>query len=289
MLQLSLTEEVKHLIPISGKDSLAAAIVQTTRSPQLNYHFLFNDTGSEYPEVYEWLDKVEQATGWNIERTNVTIEAKILSWKGFLPSHQQRWCTKDCKIKPMDAHLQGAPTYAYYGLRADETRTGFIPTNKNNLHPIYPLREMGITLPMVWQICSHKELLPPAFLWQKLMDAVLAILPRSQWFRPLELWEERQLFAGRTRSNCFHCFYQRLYEWLWCYEVHPQLFEKARNHEKADYSWNADHPLSDWDSEEFRDKIFDKRVKEVVKILMGLGKDFDGAIAGTSCGLICGK
>jgi hypothetical protein len=289
MLQLDLLQEVKHLIPISGKDSLATAIVQTTQQPELDYQFLFNDTGSEYPEVYEWIAKVESVMGWTIDRTNTKIFDKIHSWNGFLPSHQQRWCTKDCKIKPMDEYLAGCPTYAYYGLRADENRTGFIPTRKNNLYPIYPLKDLGITLPMVWAIVAAKDLMPPSFEWIRLKDAVLEVYPECEWSRPLEVWEWRQLFSGRTRSNCYHCFYQRLYEWLWCYEMHPDLFEKSRSHEKSDYTWNKDHPLRDWDNPVFRAKIFDKRVKEVVSILKGLTKEYDSEITSVSCGLICGK
>lgn len=286
-LQLSLIEETKHLIPISGKDSLATAIVQTVRAPR-NYSFIFNDTGSEYPEVYAWLQKVEDIMGWQIEKTNVTIEEKIHSRNGFLPSHQQRWCTKDCKIKPTDKYLKNAPTYAYYGLRADENRMGLIPSSKNNLIPVYPLRELGITLPMVWVICESKGLLPPDFTWERLKSRVLEELPEHKWLRDLQVWEQRQLFSGRTRANCFHCFYQRLYEWTWCYEVHPELFEKARSYESG-FTWNADHPLSDWDNKDFREKIFDKRVKSVVEILKGLSKSPDSEISGTSCGLICGK
>lgn len=289
MLQLSLTSQTRHLIPISGKDSLATAIIQTTRRPDLDYEFLFNDTGSEYPEVYQWLNSIEKRMGWTINRTNVTIESKIQEFGGYLPSHQARWCTRECKIDPMDAYLQDAPTYAYYGLRFDENRVGFIPTKKNNLMPVYPLRELKITLPMVWKICESKNLLPPAFHWERLEQAVLDECPESKWFRPLEPWERRQLFAGRTRSNCYHCFYQRLYEWLWCYEVHPNLFKKALDFEKQSYSWNRDHPLKDWDCENFRDKIFQRRVKEVIQVLTGAKKESDSELSTTSCGLVCGK
>ena len=59
---------MRHIIPISGKDSLATALVQTTRYPNLPYEFLFNDVGCELPETYAWLDAVERKTGWKINR-----------------------------------------------------------------------------------------------------------------------------------------------------------------------------------------------------------------------------
>lgn len=54
---------MRYIIPISGKDSLATAIFQTTYQPNLPYEFIFNDTGSELPEVYKWLDNIEKSTG----------------------------------------------------------------------------------------------------------------------------------------------------------------------------------------------------------------------------------
>ena len=50
---------MRHIIPISGKDSLATAIVQKRISPDIEYEYVFNPTGAELPEVFEWLDKVE--------------------------------------------------------------------------------------------------------------------------------------------------------------------------------------------------------------------------------------
>lgn len=289
MLQLNLIKEAQHLIPISGKDSLACAFLQTTNHPEIDYKFLFNDTGSELPEVYQWLSQVEEVTGWHIHRTNVTIAERIDRRNGFLPSHQNRWCTTDCKIKPMDEFLSAAPTFVYYGLRADEPeRKGFIPSRKNNILPIYPLREAGFGLPHVWAILEAKNLMPPSFHWERLEQAVTSELPESGWI-PLLPWQKRMLFAGRSRSNCFHCFYQRLYEWLWLKEAHPEYFYKARAWEKQDYSWNANHPLGDFEAQEFCTRTFNSRVSQIVKILKGEDREPDSDIAGVSCGLICGK
>jgi 3'-phosphoadenosine 5'-phosphosulfate sulfotransferase (PAPS reductase)/FAD synthetase len=289
MLQLSVLRETQHFVPISGKDSLATALAVLEFYPDINFRYIFNDVGSEFPEVYQWLAAIEEKTGWKIERTSVTIEEKIQSWNGFLPSHQNRWCTRDCKIKPMDKAFSEFPAFVYYGLRADEPdRKGFIPTRKLNIYPVFPLRENGITLRHVWSIVESRGLLPPAFHWARLEEAVQAELPESKWIA-LEPWQRRMLFAGRTRSNCYHCFYQRLYEWVWLYETHPTLFAKAKAFEKPGYSWNQDHPLDDFESPEFREKQFQKRVRALVAILSGKAKEGDSEISGTSCGLICGK
>lgn len=44
--------DIRHIIPISGKDSLCTAIVQR-QAEALEYEYLFNPTGSELPEVFQ--------------------------------------------------------------------------------------------------------------------------------------------------------------------------------------------------------------------------------------------
>ena len=107
---------MRYIIPISGKDSLATAIFQTTYQPNLPYEFIFNDTGSELPEVYKWLDNIEKSTGWKINRIGESLENLITQSNGFLPSIHARYCTRETKIKPTDIYLNKEPAYVYYGL-----------------------------------------------------------------------------------------------------------------------------------------------------------------------------
>jgi 3'-phosphoadenosine 5'-phosphosulfate sulfotransferase (PAPS reductase)/FAD synthetase len=270
-LQLSLLVSPRHVIPISGKDSLATALFQTKHQPDLAYEFIFNDTGAELPEVYEWLNQVEVKTGWTIKRIGENLETKIHSWNGFLPSPIARFCTSDCKIDPTDRYLSNDPTYVYYGLRADEDRVGYIPSRKNNIQPVYPLKKHGLRLPHVWAILEAQNLLPPNFFWKRLYDAVCDQLSPENWLS-LEKWQIRQLFSGRSRANCYFCFFQRLAEFLWLYEVHPDYFERARAFETSGYTWIKDYPLSLYDDSNFRAKQFEKHVNKLCKALSGQGK-----------------
>lgn len=54
-------------------------------------------------------------------------------------------------------------------------------------------------------------------------------------------------FYARSRSGCFFCFFQQKIEWVWLYEQHPDLFEKAQHYEKVDegFTWNQDESLAD--------------------------------------------
>src|SRR5690606_2106594 len=52
---------------------------------------------------------------------------------------------------------------------------------------------------------------------------------------------------ARSRSGCYFCFFQQKIEWIWLYEQHPDLFEKARKYEneKDGFTWNQDESLED--------------------------------------------
>jgi 3'-phosphoadenosine 5'-phosphosulfate sulfotransferase (PAPS reductase)/FAD synthetase len=41
----------------------------------------------------------------------------------------------------------------------------------------------------------------------------------------------------RSRSGCYFCFFQQKLEWIWLYEQHPDLFQKAMEYEKSGYTW----------------------------------------------------
>lgn len=292
---------ILHVIPVSGKDSLATAIVQSLNHPDLSYRYIFNDVGSELPETYEWINKVEAIMGWKIERIGKRIEDVITQYN-ILPSRLMRFCTTSGKIKPFENFFKNSgDVVVYYGLRADEPdRKGYVP--HSNITPRYPLRELGITLPMVMAICSSKGLKPPTFFWPTLYNRVEEEMGRRcslfDWRPCLSEWEFDLLFAGRSRSNCYFCFFQRYYEFCWLAEVHPNLFDRAceleARHGKEGYFWLRDYSLPELIRR--KEEIIQKRVRQVAKhiesrmnsALFG-GVEPDNELAFTGCGLLCGK
>jgi|TARA_Y100000034_G_C6814231_1_gene366158 hypothetical protein len=287
-----------HLIPISGKDSLATGIIQTMSYPRDDYVFFFNDTGSELEETYDWLKRVEETQGWVIQRIGQNLQNKIESYQGFIPSHQSRYCTRECKILPMKDFYDKLPgeKFVYYGLRADEDRPGLIPFP--GWLPKYPLVEGGIGLELVMQIVRKVNLKPPTFFWKRLHDTVdenLSYMDK-EWRRIIDDWVFDLLFSGRTRSNCFHCFYQRQYEWLWLLETKPDLYEISERMETEDFTHSSGMALKELrTNSKLQRKIFDRRAKLVTKGIWSLldgqktMKSFDNEIARVSCGLLCGK
>lgn len=288
-----MSREVRHIIPISGKDSLCAALVQTAREPALPYEYVFCDVGTELPETYLWLKEVETATGWHLQRVGVSLEALISGWN-FLPSQRNRFCTKHAKIKPLEKFHGKGRTVVYYGIRADEARA--IRADPGST-PAYPLIDLGIDLRGVWTILSAKNLLPPAFFWPSLYYRVCEIIGGSpDWLEP---WEARMLFAGRSRSNCYFCFFQRQYEYIWLAETHPDLFwracwiERSTGGATTAFRWQYRYYLDELLSR--RSEILDRRARHVAqrieRRMQGgflIGQE-ETELAGTSCGLFCGK
>lgn len=291
---------VRHVIPISGKDSLCTALLQTAKEPGLEYEFLFNDTGCELPETYAWLDEVEQATGWKIERCGKSLE-NVIREQNMLPSIRRRFCTKYGKIYPMQDRykLLKSNVHVYYGLRADENRVGI--SAPSWMAPEYPLVEMGIGLRAVWSILEVKGLLPPSFFWPSLFYAVAERLGEDpeNWLDLLKPWEARMLFAGRSRANCYFCFFQRQYELIWLAETHPDLFwracwiERTTGTEHSQFTWQQGRYLDELLDR--RKEIIQRRALEIVKVIASrkqgdlFGFSTDNEIALTSCGLLCGK
>jgi hypothetical protein len=189
---------IRHVCGISGgKDSSALAIYLRERVPEMEYFFC--DTGAELPETYEFLSRLETVLGKSIVRINA--ERGFDHWfevfRGALPSPQMRWCTKNMKIKPLEAWIGESPAISYVAIRADESnRKGYIST-KPNIKAVFPFVEDGI---------DHEGVL-------RILEAAGVGLP--------------SYYEWRTRSGCYFCFFQRKAEWIGLADRHPELFERA--------------------------------------------------------------
>jgi len=290
---------MRHIIPISGKDSLWTAIIQKRRNPELAYEYMFNDTGAELPETYEWLDKVELYLNAPIVRVGENLE-DVMYNQGILPGPRSRYCTRMTKIYPMEDWIGKDPACVYYGIRADEReREGYRVTNKKfQITPIYPLIEENQKLYDVFEGLHELDLLPPAFEWQSLIAIVTQKLgDKHELLTQLHPLTYRQLFAWRSRTNCYFCFFQRRYEWIGLAEHYPELFERACQLEEEigakGYTWMQGIKLRDYALK--RDMVIEKRAKSIVKFLLENEQilvDADEPVdllQVTSCGLFCGK
>ena len=207
------SKTTRHVLGISGgKDSAALAIYIRDHYPEIHekVEYFFSDTGAELQEVYDFLDKLEAYLGKEIVRiTNgKDFEHLLKIHHEYLPSPQQRWCTRTMKIEPFEKFVGDDDVISYVGIRADENREGYI-SSKSTIKAVFPFIEDGIVREDVFRILGTSVGVPEYYLW-------------------------------RSRSGCYFCFFQRQDEWLGLKRNHPALFEKAKefeNRERKKYSY----------------------------------------------------
>jgi len=115
---------------------------------------VFVDTGWEFDEIYQHIEKFEAVTG----REVIRLSGKELYGESlpeaikrlrFMPGFKARWCTRMHKIEVIQTWLMDkVPVEMCIGLRADEEqRIGHIVC-LDGLTVSYPLRERGMVIRM---------------------------------------------------------------------------------------------------------------------------------------------
>lgn len=298
---------MRHIIPISGKDSLATALVQLKYEQDLPYEYVFNPTGAELPCVFDWLDKVSAYLGKEIVYVGRDLLELIEDNNYFLPSRLARYCTRQCKIEPFEKWIGKDECIVYYGIRADEVRGGYENSRYPNITPSHPLQKYGLGINEVYETINAVGLKPPTFFWQSVYDEVCRIMRGEDVVKSiLAEWQIDMLFCWRTRANCYFCFNQRKIEWVGLLEHEFELFKKAGELEvsESEYFWNGkDYPLIKIVANQ--SEIKRKHIAKLVKIIRKIRFDksykqtsifdfeseqgFNDFFKTTSCGLFCGK
>ena len=187
-----------------GKDSAALAIYLKDQGRAKDIEYFFCDTGAELPEVYAYLDRLEDYLEKPIEKLSSgrDFDHHLKRFNNFLPAPHARWCTRVMKLEPLEAFIGNDACVSYIGIRADERRSGYI-SHKPNIAASYPFVEDGIVKADVFRILEDSVGIPDYYKW-------------------------------RSRSGCYFCFFQRKDEWLGLARNHPDLFERAKEYEKVD-------------------------------------------------------
>jgi len=147
--------EQRHVVNFSGgKDSTAMLLRMIELDMQID-EIIFADTGAEFPELYDYIKRVEKYIGRKVTivHPNRTFKEsffkKIESGKlagqirGFPFVSLPCWWTRDSKIRPLDKANRKA-THIYIGIAADETQRMTKDKRRINKYK-YPLIDWGWT------------------------------------------------------------------------------------------------------------------------------------------------
>lgn len=200
-----------HIVSLSGgKDSTAMLLMMLERKMPVDY-ILFCDTGVEFPEMYEHLQKVDDYIGekygkhitylkadkdyqyYFSERVITKGERKGTKGYGYA-STRNRWCTDRLKVKPQEKFTKALkqPYILYCGIAADEPERV-----KPYKYKRYPLAEWGVTEAQCLDYCKAL-----GFTWGGLYDKF-------------------------NRTGCYLCPLQSKNDWRVLYKNYPELFKHA--------------------------------------------------------------
>lgn len=157
--------KVRHILGISGgKDSAALAIYLKQKYPQLKIEYYNSDTGCELAETEVLIDRLSAYLG-TIKRLRAAegspeptpFEHFLKAMGGFLPSVQQRWCTKKMKLAEFERYAGEDNAVSYVGIRGDEDRDGYI-SSKPNIQAVFPFRKNIWSLDVINKVLSNDNL-----------------------------------------------------------------------------------------------------------------------------------
>ena len=97
---------MKYLVGYSGGiDSQVALDLVIHRYENIEVFFI--DTGLEFPETIDMINETEKYYDIEIRRINPpkTFEEYLISFHGFWPSPQRRWCTDRLKDRPIRKYV----------------------------------------------------------------------------------------------------------------------------------------------------------------------------------------
>ena len=142
-------ENVKHIVKFSGgKDSTCMLLMMLEKGMQVD-EIIFCDTGMEFPQMYEHIDKVEQYIGRKITRLKaqnsykymmfdyVKTKGKRIGQKGNgWATMLVRWCTSYLKQEVQRKYTKGKEHISYIGIAYDEPKR-HEKIRENERHPLF--------------------------------------------------------------------------------------------------------------------------------------------------------
>ena len=164
---------MNNIVSLSGgKDSTAMLLMILEKKIKVD-HIVFFDTGWEFPQMIEHIDKLEKYIGREIIRLKHKIPFDELIKKYGFANFKVRWCT-DRKVKAISKYCKNNIPYTQYiGFSYDERQR-----IKKTISYCYPLVDWKVTEEDALEYC-HKK----GFDWGGLYDKYKRV---SCWNCPLQ-------------------------------------------------------------------------------------------------------
>jgi len=217
-----------------GKDSTAMLLKMLENGIPVD-DIVFCDTGMEFPEMYNHIDKVAKYI-----KKKVTVLKRAETYQYFLGEHKKRngkigyghpdfrnrWCTQLLKKTPFSQYIkQFEEVVEFHGIAADEKHR--ILKNKENNRVIkYPLVEWGITEKQALEYCYSK-----GFDWGGLYEKF-------------------------HRVSCWCCPLSRIGELRVLYNDFPELWKELEEMDKKSFrKFRSDYSVKDLSEKFANEKI----------------------------------
>lgn len=208
----------KNIIAFSGgKDSTAMLLRMLEKKEQID-HIVFADTGFEFPELYEYIKRIEKLINRKI--TIVKPKTHFNEWmtglvtrgenkgkvRGFPLRLYPCYWMREAKWKPIEELEKQFPDHNIcIGIAADEQNR---VQKKSNVR--YPLIEWGWSEAVCVKYLNSKKVLNP-------------------------------LYTNFDRIGCYHCPKQNLMSLYGVWKNYPKLFERIKGFSQLQRDLKGEH------------------------------------------------
>jgi len=206
--EVLIRKKMKHIVSFSGGKDSTAMLLRMIELDMPIDKIVFSDTGLEFPELYEYIKRVEKYIG-----KKITIIKPKRNWDDYFYSKVKKgsnkgiiygfplmmgaWCNSRLKMLPLERWFKKQGNHIrYIGIASDETNR-----KKNNKNYKYPL--------MDWEWTEKKCLI---YLKKKGL--------------------ENPLYKKFKRIGCWLCPKQNKDSLRVLYQDYPELWNKLKKYEE---------------------------------------------------------
>ena len=188
----------------------STALLLLLKDEGYEFETVFADTGVEWPETYEYIEYL-RSKGFEIKVIKPTVEGRFNSLYDYclhykiLPSIHWRWCTYKFKLRPLWKYFK-KPCVVYIGISYDE-RHRALPNGK-----YFSKREANLV--------RRIKVKYPLIEWRLTRRDCARIIKEHGLKLP-------------SKSGCWICPFQTKKQLLRLQTLHPELFKKLIELEKA--------------------------------------------------------